>query len=72
MGKFVDSYGSLVEDRCKILIESNYNYEFLNGREASVEWDAEKGMYKYSVSFNNHNHTSDFHGIHKFKLISNP
>lgn len=67
--KFFDSYGTPVDHGTEIIIEQNYNYHFNNGRPAVVEWDKQRGMYKYRFTDGkSQSMLSDFHGIHSFKV----
>lgn len=66
-GKFFDTKGNPVRHGTEIIIVYNYNYHHLNNRPAVVEWDSEKGMYKYRITDGSqHSIPSDFYGIHEF------
>ena len=68
--RFEDSYGNRVMHGTKIIIESNYNYQHFNNREALVEWNSEKGMYQFIFTFDiKFKSRHDFYGIHKFKVV---
>jgi hypothetical protein len=70
-GIFCDSYGNEVNHGTAITIEANYNYPHINNRPAVVEWDKEKGMYKYRLTDGScFSILSDFHGISKFRVIT--
>jgi hypothetical protein len=68
--QFLDSYGTPVKHGTKIIIETNYNYQHFNNREALVEWHSEKGMYRFMFT-DDHKFKSrhDFWGIHRFKVV---
>lgn len=68
-GKFFDSYGHEVKHGTKIIIEDHYNYQHFENRLAMVEWDQEKGMYKYRfIDGEKVSLLYNFYGVHKFKV----
>ncbi len=65
--KFVDSYGRIVRDGDTVLIEQTYGRRVIEGKKASVSWDGERGMFRFSIT--DLVYGDNFNGIHKFKLI---
>ena len=70
-GEFLDSYGTVVKHGMKIVLEKNYTYYHLNGKEAYVIWYAKWGMYKYILIEDRSAIPYNFCGIHTFKVINN-
>lgn len=68
-GEFLDSYGAIVKHGMKVILESCYSYQHLNGKEAFVIWIPKLGMYKYILIEDRTPILYDFYGVHKFKLI---
>lgn len=71
MSKFYDSYGKIVKDGDRILIEENYNFPDLNGKDYTIKWDAAKGMYRFHKQPDCSDYGDDFYGIHTFKKVNN-
>lgn len=67
---FFDSYGDIVVDGTKIIIEAHYNYQHFINRPAIVKWNSERGMYRfYFIEKAKHDLGYDFYGVHKFKKV---
>lgn len=67
-GQFTDSYGNVVKHGSRIIIESTYSFIYMDGKEALVEWDGNKGMYNYVLVDDWLKSRDNFHGIHKFRV----
>ncbi len=63
---FKDSYGKIVRDGDTILIEETYGRDRLHGKQFTVKWNAENGMYQWGAPGCV---DDDFYSIHKFRKI---
>ena len=70
---FKDMHGNNVTVGSKIRIVSCYSFQYRNGQECEVIWDAQHGMYQYKHTETRRGKeftdTDDFYGIHQFELI---
>ena len=70
---FKDMHGNDVTVGDKIRIVSCYSFQYRNGQEAEVTWDAQHGMYNFEYDEirrgTKFHQKDDFYGIHEFELI---